>query len=161
MNRAFSKVLLATIFFGVSTLTQTALAQTQSTQSVNAAQPVQYHLSQAEKNPWEAMGLNLIPFGVGSFRQGDQVGGITIAVIDGVVALAMLSFAVKAAQARPGYASAIEIATIFFGLCLGRIIGFIAPWVHWSATSTQASAEAQTQDRIPENTSLWSYQLDF
>ncbi len=128
-------------------------------QRVEASQPVQYELSAADKDPWVAMGLNIIPFGVGSFRQGDNIGGTTIAVVDGVAAVALVLMGVKVAQGAPGYAWIIEFATAFFALALGRVIGFIAPWIY---TNAQPPADAQIgQSVAPEGTPILSYRLTF
>ena len=152
-------ILLTTLFCYVSTFTQTALANTHKAQAIEPQQVMEYRLSQNEKNPWEAMGLNLIPFGVGSFRQGDQVGGTTIAVLDGVAALGALSFGIKAAQ---GMSTTLELAAIIAGLCLGRVVGWIAPWSYWINLHTPSSNKSQThQSQIIDSPSLWSYQLNF
>ena len=161
--------MLATVFFCSMTLSQTAFAETVLTptaltqtivsQRVDNPRPVEYELSAADKNPWTAMALNVIPFGVGSFRQGDNIGGTTIAVADGVAAVALVSMGVKVAQAMPGYAWITEFATALFALALGRVIGFIAPWIYVNA---QSAAEAQIGQGVSfEGGAILSYRLTF
>jgi len=109
--------------------------------------------------------LNIVPFGVDSFNQGDTFGGTTLAVIDGLSALSvLLAF-------NSYYAGNLNVLLWFtlsgaLGLIAGRIVGFIAPHQYYSEVlSLYYDQQIKSQNSaLPSNEprlSLLNYQLNF
>jgi hypothetical protein len=97
-----------------------------------------------QKDPWVATGLNLIPFGVGSYHQGDQVGGTVIAAIDAASFLAIVApftFS-RTLMSGGGWGALIVMGYGFMGILLGRIVGFTLPWFHYAAYENQLTEPA-------------------
>lgn len=95
-----------------------------------------------QKDPWVATGLNIIPFGVGSYNQGDQIGGNVIAAIDGVSLLSIVApVTFLSVVVRGGVLNAF-IGAGFIGLILGRVFSFTLPWFHYAAYENQLTEPA-------------------
>lgn len=96
----------------------------------------------AQKDPLKASLLNLIPFGVGSFQQADPVAAPVLATLDGVSA-ALLLYAVVAPPSSTLVGNAGQMLLGLGGLSLGRLIGLIAPWMHYNAALSDYVLQAQ------------------
>ena len=88
-----------------------------------------------QKDPWLATGLNVIPFGVGSYNQGDHVGGSVIAAMDTLSLLAVAApFTFLPDLTRNGgWGAAAFVAYGLGGFLLGRAVGFTLPWFHYAS----------------------------
>lgn len=84
---------------------------------------------QERKDPLAATGLNILPFGLGSFYQGDQVGGTVLAVMDGLAVL-LLYLGSVIGSAKGGWAGTYEISASFVLFVAARITGVVLPWVY-------------------------------
>lgn len=119
-----------------------------------------------KKDPWRAAAFNLIPFGVGSYQQGDPIGGTSIAVIDTasvLVALAPFTYAPELSQGG-GWGTLAAFTWALGGLVLGRVVGVAAPWLHFNAYQQAKSApdnSPATEGQAPISTPLLNYQLTF
>ncbi len=119
-----------------------------------------------KKDPWVATGLNLIPLGVGSFHQGDQVGGTVVAAIDAVSLLSILApftFLPQTTQ-NGGWSAAFLVGYGGAGLLLGRLVGVTVPWIHYAAYE-KGKADAQlgftNLEPGPSTLALVNYQWEF
>ena len=120
-----------------------------------------------QKDPWVATGLNLIPLGVGSFHQGDQIGGTVVAAIDAVslaTLLAPFTFLPQTTQGG-GWAAGALIVYGGAGLLLGRLVGVTVPWIHYSAYEKDKANAAligtSALEQASVNLALVNYQWDF
>lgn len=119
-----------------------------------------------KKDPWVATGLNLIPLGVGSFHQGDAVGGTVVAAIDAVSLVSILApFTVfPQAMQNGGWSAAFLIGYGGAGLLLGRLVGVTVPWIHY-ASYEKGKADAQlgftNLEPGPSTLALVNYQWEF
>lgn len=130
LNHAIKMGLL--LNFGFALLTPPVFAKT--TPPCNSVDCIK-----VQKNPWVATGLNTIPFGVGSYHQGDQVGGTVIAAIDSVSVLAIVApftFAPDLTNSG-GWGALVFVSYGLLGLLLGRIVGFTLPWFHYATYENQ------------------------
>ncbi len=81
---------------------------------------------EAEKiEPLQAVLTNILPFGIGSFQQGDTIGGVLISIVD-IAALVVIGMGLSTGGGFSGLASlwAIPIYAI------GRVIGVVSPIMH-------------------------------
>ncbi len=101
-------------------------------------------LFKEKKDPWRATWLNLIPFGLGSFQQGDFMSGTIIASLDGIGALFIL-FMVKDVNAlntldesglrnNPGFLNVfVNLFCAIFSIMISKLIGLYAPYFHYES----------------------------
>lgn len=106
-----------------------------------------------QKEPLRASLLNLIPFGVGSFQQGDPVASTGLLISD-LLSTGLITYAFLSANTR-GY----DQNTALFGwgvagLAGGRLAGVIAPSLHYQDAVSNYQAAGG-------GLSLASYQVAF
>lgn len=122
--------------------------------SVNT--PMSLEQLRAEKDPLKASLLNIIPFGVGSFQQGDPVAGPVLATVDGVSA-ALLLYGLFAPSSSAWVGNAGQTLLGMGGLIVGRILGVTAPWMHYNEALTNYVLEQQvSQDPFHKTVSATS-----
>ncbi len=119
-----------------------------------------------KKDPGRAALMNIIPFGVGSFQQGDMIGGTSIAVVDGLSVLIGIAPFTYAPQLKEGggWGMLMSTAWALGGLLLGRVMGVIAPFQHFNdyqrAKASQVNGLSE-EEQSPATVQLLNYQFSF
>ena len=89
---------------------------------------------EAEKlDPQQAAFTNVLPFGVGSFQQGDTLGGVLITAVD-IAALGLMGYGLSSGN---GWGAIIGLGWGLPVYGIGRIIGVISPYMHANAYNTE------------------------
>ena len=121
-----------------------------------------------KKDPLTAAALNLIPYGYGSFYQEDNLGGYSILVVDGLSTLTVLTGFSSAFASNGGWGSIMLFSLAGLGFILGRLIGFTAPFMHYSTYKDNLKQTKERQSNAPPEAShspihppLLSYQISF
>lgn len=113
------------------------MADTHLSKSAQVAEPAfkqaDYAISNdcmaSQKDPVSAMAMNMIPFGIGSYQQGDIVGGVTLSTIDGL-GLGILGLAAYGFMSGQSWGAAFITPGGLALVTLGRLLGLIFPWMH-------------------------------
>ncbi|PIQ25494.1 hypothetical protein COW36_20835 [bacterium (Candidatus Blackallbacteria) CG17_big_fil_post_rev_8_21_14_2_50_48_46] len=120
-----------------------------------------------KKDPAVAMGLNLIPFGVGSYHQGDVFAGAAITTIDSIsiiIAIAPFTY-LPILQENGGLGVLATSSWALIGFLLGRIVGFTAPWLHYHYYEKQIiNSKTDPHNSDPNSVlspTLLNYQFSF
>lgn len=114
-------------------------------------------------DPASAVAFNLIPFGVGSFMQGDHVSGTAISIIDLTGLFVLLSFASTALLPPCNYCplspptSLLGFGFAGFTYLFGRVLGIVAPYLYDSQFNEKTMKDLNTR----EQPQLWSYSFQF
>lgn len=113
-------------------------------------------------DPTPALWQNLIPFGYGSFQQGDTFGGVSIAVMDTLSLLAIASDLSVRNEIAP-----IPIGLLIYGplLIIARIAGVVSPLLYakgHNAEVKQLLSAPEVSRNPPEiDSNLFSYSMAF
>ncbi|MBT9547327.1 MAG: P13 family porin [Candidatus Sericytochromatia bacterium] len=126
-------------------------------------------LFKEKKDPWPAVKVNfVIPFGLGSFLQGDMMGGVVILVLDGLSTMSLVGeFVMSKGIDRPnrGGTRVISILGFFLFWGFGRLVGFIAPHMHYEselkAFIQKQEIEDSNSNQSPETLSLLNLTYTF
>lgn len=127
-------------------------------------------LFKEKKDPWPAVKVNfVIPFGLGSFLQGDMMGGVVILFLDGLSAMILFGEFVLRTQGidRPnrGSTGVASIMGFFLFWGFGRLVGFIAPHMHYEselkAFIQKQENEYSHSNQSPETLSLLNLTYTF
>jgi hypothetical protein len=126
-------------------------------------------LFKKQKEPWRAVALNILPFGVGSFQQGDYLGGIAIAIIDGLNTFLIINGSLERLKnsevpIRPSRSIA-SVMGMFLLLGIGRFVGFLAPHLHYEA-ALKDFTQKQNNEKLdsiltPTSQSLLNFSYTF
>ncbi len=118
---------------------------------------------QLHTDPGQALWKNLIPFGYGSFEQGDTVGGISIAVMD---ALSLLAFA--ADMSVIGESGAMPMGILIYAplLIMARATGVVSPLLYSQGHNNEVNSILMATPTLSQNgagvhSNLFSYSLGF
>lgn len=137
-----------------------------SVRSLNEEQCVDEACIAKKKDPLCAAGLNFIPLGYGSFLQGDDFGGYSIAIVDSIgfsfILLGSLS-TLSSGGGSGGYFSSVRYPTTgpslqdllngfgFMWLVLGRFMGLIAPFAYHHKYLINLRRNSQQEQLSPDN----------
>ena len=115
-----------------------------------------------QTDPTQALWENLIPFGYGSFKQGDTVGGVSIAVMD-----ALSLFALSADLSVVGDSGAMPMGLLIYGplLIAARATGVVSPLLyaqgHNNEVNQLLNPPTLSQNGSRASSNLFSYSLGF
>jgi hypothetical protein len=113
-------------------------------------------------DPTQAMWDNLIPFGYGSFRQGDTVGGISIAAMDTLSVLAFMGDLSVLNESAP-----LPMGLLIYGplLILARTAGIVSPMLYAKGHNDEVNGLLMTptlsQRGSGVQSTLFSYSVGF
>lgn len=106
-----------------------------------------------QKEPLRASLLNLIPFGVGSFQQGDPIASTGLLISD-LLSTGVITYAFLSAHTRSYDQNMMLVGWGAAGLAGGRLAGVIAPSLHYRDALSQYQAAGG-------GLSFVSYQVSF
>ncbi len=131
------------------------------TPAVQPQSSIEFHL---QKDPLRASLLNLIPFGVGSFQQGDPIASTGLLITD-LVSTGLITYTFLSAHTRSYDQNMALFGWGVAGLAGGRLAGVIAPSLHYQ---DEMKKHQMAYDTFPHpmistrsSLSLVSYQLSF
>lgn len=130
------------------------------TPSVHPQSPIELHL---QKDPLRASLLNLIPFGVGSFQQGDPIASTGLLITD-LVSTGLITYAFLSAHTRSYDQNMALFGWGVAGLAGGRLAGVIAPSLHYRDAISQYQAAGLYQGTTASaysDLALVSYPITF
>lgn len=156
------KAIVMTIVSSIFLMGSPAFAQPDVDVSPTTEQKLAVY-EQNKENPAPFVFLNIVPFGVGSFAQGDVLTGASIAIID---AISLGLFAAGYAYQGNGWSGVVLAIVGINGLAVGRGLSIGGP-INYS-TSQNNALRRELGLEIPEpepyynwTTNLFSYSTSF
>lgn len=112
-------------------------------------------LFKEQKDPWRATGLNLIPFGVGSFQQGDYFATVTILILDGLASAVVIGHVLRDPSILDSEGSLALANVIAFSMFWGfaRVVGIFAPYMHYYAALKDYTQKHTNENKSSNQTS--------
>lgn len=113
-------------------------------------------------DPTQAIVSNFIPFGYGSFQQGDVLGGTSIAIMD-----ALSLIALSGDLSLQGSSAPIPLGIFIYGplFIIARITGFVSPLLHANSHNAAVRKALETPLDVGRSTepthTLFSYSMSF
>ena len=115
-------------------------------------------LFKEQKDPWRAVAYNLLPFGVGSFQQGDYFGAVAILIFDGLATSVLVAQALKdpSIPERGGVTGLVSLIAFSMFWGFARVVGIFAPYMHYYTELKDITEfqERENKNSIPNATTL-------
>lgn len=115
-------------------------------------------------DPWKAVGLNLLPFGFGSYQQGDMVGGAIITTVDAIsLATILYPFVDQSLFQGGGWGALMAIVYGGTGYAVGRVIGVSSPWIYQAQQHKKVSEldPLHPKTNLAMDVQFFNYQASF
>lgn len=144
------------------------LAENKTKLEIQSQYELEFEQLRIQKEPKKAALLNMLPFGIGSFQQGDILGGLSIVLIDGISISFWFNLFNERNNNHPdrspqeGLISLMGIGMFFL---IAKVVGIIAPFMHYESAlkdfNFQHGRENPESFYDPPYSPLWNYQFSF